>query len=199
VSRYFRTDEETEAADALQAAHTFSSWIATEYRHWRWVTLALHNAAQGFMVLSLRHGNGLLALAPECTQAWLRAYEAHSDDYPEEKLDSYLGLYKKVKSPSTGSIGGNKPFRPKDRQGWSIRKLNRLRNEFIHFTPKGWALEVPGMPRICLDTLALIDFLGWQSGNIFWQDASASERAKTASRELAHRMSEYEAEYGRAP
>jgi hypothetical protein len=34
----------------------------------------------------------------------------------------------------------------------SVRKLNSFRNDFIHFVPKGWTLELTGLPRICLTT-----------------------------------------------
>ena len=68
---YYRTDEENEATDALYMAARFAEQAATDIRMWRWVIMALHNAVQGFMVLSLRHGNGLAALTEESAAAWL--------------------------------------------------------------------------------------------------------------------------------
>jgi hypothetical protein len=197
--RYLRTDEEVEASDALHMAAALAERVASDLRVWRWLSIALHSAAQGFMVLSLRHGNGLLALTKESTRAWLEAHEKRRTNqaykYPEERLDTYLGLYKKVKHSKTGAIGGNTPFKPKGSEGRSIRMLNSLRNEFIHFTPKGWSLEVSGMPRISLDVLVLVSFLGWESGNIFWHDEGALERAREAHLRLVHSLRAIDAEY----
>lgn len=185
---YYRTDEENEAMDALYMAARFAEKAATDIRMWRWVIIALHNAVQGFMVLSLRHGNGLAALTEESAAAWLTAYEANATTYPEEKLDSYLCLYKKIKSATYGTLGGNQKFVPRGSQGRSIRKLNRIRNDFIHFTPKGWSLELAGLPRICLDALALLSFLGWETSNILWHDEAALKCAKSSCERMTDTM-----------
>lgn len=193
---YYRTDEETEAADALQIAARFAEETLSDIRMWRWALIALHSAVQGFMALSLRHGNGLAALTEESAAAWLAAYEANASSYPEEKLDSYLGLYKKIKSTSYGTIGGNRRFVPRGSQGWSIRRLNRIRNEFIHFTPKGWSLQLAGLPQICLDALAVVAFLGWETSNIHWHDEQAFECAKFSFEQLTNIMTGLGRAYG---
>ncbi len=173
----------------------FAEEAATDIRMWRWVIIALHNAVQGFMVLSLRHGNGLAALTEESAAAWLAAYEANATTYPEEKLDSYLCLYKKIKSTKYGTIGGNQKFVPRGSQGRSVRKLNRIRNDFIHFTPKGWSLELAGLPRICLDALALLSFLGWETSNILWHDEEALKCAKSSCERLTDTMNSFNRAY----
>jgi hypothetical protein len=181
---YYRTEEESEAADALEVAARFADEVVANGRMWRWVIIALHNAVQGFMVLSLRHGNGLAALTEESAAAWLAAYEADAKSFPDEKLDSYLCLYKKIKSTKYGTIGGNQPFVPRGSQGWSIRKLNRIRNEFNHFTPKGWSLQLAGLPRICLDALSVVSYLGWETSNVHWHDEQALSAAKNSFERL---------------
>ena len=193
--RYYRADEETEASEALAAALRFSSDIDVNPHGWRWTLIALHSAVQGFMVLSLRHGNGLLALSPKCLAAWLTAHEAGLGAYPHEKLDTYLGLYAKVKNKQHGTVGGNERFVPKGSQGRNIKRLHTLRNEFVHFTPKGWSLEICGLPRIVIDCLALISFLGWETPNIFWHNQDASESARSSHLQLAQQMHQLDAAY----
>src|SRR4051794_18719440 len=77
---YLRTDEEHHAADAMHVAAYLALGVATDLHLWPWIIIAVHNAVQGVMVLSLRHGNGLLALregsSDSCTAA--------------EKLDDFL-------------------------------------------------------------------------------------------------------------
>lgn len=172
---YLRTDEEFEAANAMQMATKFASNLAEDLHLWRWVIIALHNAAQGIMVLSLRHGNGLLALTDESYSAWMAAY-AKNVTPPPEKLDNYLNLYKKVKHKEWGQVSGNTRFVPVGTEGGDIKRLNSLRNEFIHFTPKGWSLEVDGLPRIALATARLISFLALQTQNVFWHSPEARQR-----------------------
>lgn len=171
---YLRTDEEFETANAMQMAAQFASGLPTDLHLWRWVIISLHNAAQGAMVLSLRHGNGLLALTEKSYSAWMAAYEK-GETPPPEKLDNYLNLYEKVKHEECGQIGGNSRFTPVGSEGGDIRRLNSLRNEFIHFTPKGWSLEVYGLPRIALAAARLISFLVLETNNVFWHSAEARE------------------------
>jgi hypothetical protein len=192
---YYCTDEETEAAEALCMAARFAEQAAADIRMWRWLIIALHNAVQGFMVLSLRHGNGLAALTEKSAAAWLAAYKANATTYPDEQLDSYLSLYKKVKSTEYGTICGNQNFVPRGSQGLSIKRLNSIRNNFVHFTPKGWSLELAGLPRICLDVLALLSFLGWETSNIVWYDEEALEYAKSSFESLTSTMKSLESAY----
>jgi hypothetical protein len=171
---YLRTDEELETANAMKMASQFAESVLQEPHLWRWVIIALHNAAQGAMVLSLRHGNGLLALSDESYSAWMSAYEKNEPP-PPEKLDRYLNLYKKVKHQELGQLGGNKRFVPLGQEGADIKRLNALRNEFIHFTPKSWSLQVDGLPRIALAVSRLIHFLGVETQNIFWHSENARQ------------------------
>jgi hypothetical protein len=191
---YLRTDEESEAANAMEMAAQFASGVAADLHLWRWVIIALHNAAQGIMVLSLRHGNGLLALSDESYAEWMAAYE-RNETPPAEKLDSYLNLYKKVKHREWGEVGGNTRFVPNGTEGGDIKRLNSLRNEFIHFTPKGWSLEVDGLPRICLATGRLISFLALETTNILWHASKSRQRLLEAHARFVASMLHLQASY----
>jgi hypothetical protein len=193
---YLRTDEEVETANAMQMAAQFASSLSTDLHLWRWVIIALHNAAQGAMVLSLRHGNGLLALSDESHSAWMAAYDK-GETLPPEKLDTYLNLYKKVKHKEWGQIGGNTRFAPAGTEGGDIKRLNSLRNEFIHFTPKGWSLEVDGLPRIALAAARLISFLALETNNVFWHSAEAREHLLNAHASFTKSMHGLQALYAK--
>jgi len=66
----------------------------------------------------------------------------------------------------------------------SFSRLNEYRNEFIHFTPKGWSLEMGGLPRVCLDALDLIQFFGWESSAVLWHKQVQLARSKRAVKRL---------------
>ncbi len=53
-----------------------------------------------------------------------------------------------------------------DSQKQSIRKLNKIfRNNFIHYLPKFWIIEIDGLPQIAIDIIDVIHFLARKSGN----------------------------------
>jgi len=162
---WLRTDEHEEAVSSLEAAAVWSVQIEKKMDYWKWVVLAIHNASQGFMVLALRGSDGLRPLKDNVAAEWLTEYQ-EGGEYPMEKLDSFLNLYKKVKSDTMLFFVHSKKFTPIGSQGRSDKKLNSLRDDFIHFLPRSWSLEVSGLPRICLDCLALMEFLGWECGNV---------------------------------
>lgn len=195
---YLRTDEELETANAMHMAAEFASNLASDLHLRRWVIIALHNAAQGVMVLSLRHGNGLLALADESYAAWMSAYEKNETP-PPEKLDTYLNLYKKVKHKQLGQVGGNSRFAPEGAEGDDIMRLNSLRSEFIHFTPKGWSLEVGGLPRIILAAARLVSFLALETTNVFWHSIEARQRFSESHKRFVNSMQLLQKGYTKMP
>ncbi|MCL5743628.1 MAG: hypothetical protein M1541_06840 [Acidobacteria bacterium] len=179
TEHWLRTDEHEEAVSALESVAEWSGRLETKIDYWKWVVLAMHNATQGFMVLALRGSNGLLPLRDDIAKAWLTAY-GEGGEYPTEKLDSFLNLYKKIKSEAMLFHADSKNSTPSGSQGGSIKKLNSLRDDFIHFLPTSWSLEVSGLPKICLDCLDAVEFLGWESGNVRWYEDKHRARARAA-------------------
>ena len=68
----------------------------------------------------------------------------------------FIALYKKIKKHE---ILGYK-FTPQGQEGKSVMRINTIRNEFIHFMPKGWSIEVAYMVEIFTDCLNVIERLG---------------------------------------
>ena len=169
--------------------------LAADPYLWKWVIVALHNAAQGFMVLALWNGNGLLAMRPRVAKKWLEAYES-GGEFPSEKLDEFLALYAKVKDPLNFHTVGASAFVPGESSDRSFALLNDVRNTFTHFTPKGWSLQVAGLPRMCLDALQLIRFFGWESTAILWHRRVQLVRAKRALGRLRRTLLALEAAHG---
>jgi hypothetical protein len=79
--------------------------------------------------------------------------------------------------------GISQPLKPSGMQSRSVRKLNAFRNDFIHFVPKGWFIEVSGLPQIADDCLNIISFLAFECGNIFWHE----QELETLTRVLLER------------
>jgi len=178
MEHWLRTDEEQQAVLALRMASEQLLQVTMNPHHWQWVIIGLHIALQGFMVLALQGSNSLNVLTDECAKEWMAAYERGNGKYPERRLASFLDLYERIKSDRMKMYLHSQSFRPSSTQDRSVKELNSLRNEFIHFVPKGWSLEVSGLPQIVADCLDVISFLAFECSNIVWHDAELESQTK---------------------
>lgn len=140
--------------------------VLIDEHNWKWVIISLHNGLQGLMVLALQSSNHLNVLKDKSAEKWLKAYESKKREFPEVELDTFLYLYKKIKSERMKKYTNSIQFTPSDSQDKSIRKLNLYRNDFIHFVPKAWSIELAGLPSIIHDCIDISEFLVFESNNI---------------------------------
>lgn len=198
------TDETEEAISALEMLAEIIPSINFDNYRWKWAIIAIHNALQGFMVLALRERNRLIVLTKKSAKKWITVDEHNRTDpdnklkYPEEKLDNFLNLYDKIKSDSMLFYFYSKKFKSNNEHDESVKMINNLRNEFIHFVPKGWSLELTGAPKVCLKCIEIIEFIYFESGNIFMYDNKQKERTTVAlnmiKKSLTDIMQKYEIE-----
>src|SRR5262249_26030960 len=132
--------------------------------------IALHNALQNMMALALNCGNGLRTLRNDVAASWIVAHRTGAQR-PVERLDFFLNLFKKIQGSEVRCFTNSRAFRPSHSQRRSVAQLNALRNRFLHFLPGTWQIETTGLPSICLDCLGVVEFLGWESGNVWWRPA----------------------------
>lgn len=180
AAKWLRTNSFRETVSALEACADELHLIERDPYRWKWVILALHGALQGMMVLALQGSHGLHVLREEDAARWLEAH-ARGGPYPTDlKLDDFLSLYDKIKSDLMLMYSHSNKFRPQGAQGANVKQLNRFRNEFVHFTPRVWALELTGLPAVCSDCLDIADFLARQSNNVTWPDSGLAAQASGA-------------------
>jgi hypothetical protein len=162
---WLRTDEREDAIASLKLFIDAVYKVNSDVFYWKWAIVSLHSAIQSVMAFHLGFGNDLLVMSQEDAEAWLEAHESGAA-YPETKMDGFLNLYKKTKKHE---ILGFK-FVPTGQQGSSIKRLNWFRNEFVHFMPKGWSIEMSGMPGICIDCLKIMKSLNEGPISTRWED-----------------------------
>ena len=167
---WIRTDEHEEAMGALEAFGRFLARVPQDAFEWRWAILSLHTALQGFMVVAIRDTAGMLPLASDVAAAWMAAYRT-GQPLPQEHLDSFLNLYRKIKRSEIANFLQGNHFVPSGTQGRSVKILNRIRNQFVHFVPASWSLEGTGLPAMGLDCLAIIRYLAHQYRDHLWTAA----------------------------
>ena len=173
---WLETDEREEALAALEFLIEILAPLPGDTYRWKWVFVVMHNAVQAFMVLALRQSDGRGPIRDDVMFKILEALRLKTVP-PVERLDSFPNLYRKIKiTERMQKYGRSKPFVATSSQDYSMRKVHELRNEFLHFTPKGWALDLAGAVDICLDCLQIIGFLAEESGTIWWMHESEGKR-----------------------
>ncbi len=189
---FLRTGTFVETISALEMATDELARTRTDSYRWKWVILALHSALQGMMVLALEGSNGLRVLKPKDAKRWLDAYESRAPLPADLEMDNFLNLYEKIKSDTILFYVTSKKFTPEGTQGKSIEDLNRLRNQFVHFTPCSLSLILNGLPEMTIDCLNIAQFLAWDSNNIGWPKdlVERAERAFASAAEAAQEIKE---------
>lgn len=149
---------------------------------WKWAILALHNALQGAMVCHLSGTAQLGALSQGSARDWLDWHDRDrkgeikrvalgTDDMgvpnyriakgyepPSDRLADARELFRRLSNASKRiepGAGGVIEITSSERE--SFRRIHDLRNGLSHFTPKGWSIELDGLPAIFLDVLDVIE------------------------------------------
>jgi len=55
----------------------------------------------------------------------------------------------------------------------SMVMLNNYRNNFVHFIPKSWIIEISVLPNLVKQSLRIVNFLVFGSNNIFCEEKRA--------------------------
>lgn len=135
-----RIDEKENAIDSLEMSLSFLKKTKENKFYWKWVIIAIYNALYGFMVCALTQGN------PDNVLKGSNSYLISFKDALERiQKKEYLGCF------------GVKPIilDQKDKKDMEIlQKI--LRNNFEHFSPKAWIIELSGMSIIMNTGLKII-------------------------------------------
>lgn len=166
---YLKTDERTEAVKGLEFVVRALKMTRKDRYYWKWVIIGLHNTIQEFVVCAISGTAGIGALKKNIAIKKLKNIKSGSSEYVKAELENFLDLYNKMKKklnfPSTSEIDK------------SIKRLNDFRNQFIHFTPQGWSLQIDGLPKITEDCLGIVKFLGWEPGHIHWYEENMKNQS----------------------
>ena len=197
------TDEFVETISALEATADELQRVQADPYRWKWVILALHSAVQGMMTLALRGTNNLKVLKPEDKKRFLEAVESDAPLPADMKIDDFLSLYRKIKSEDMLFYVNSEKFTPQGTEGQSLKALNRLRDQYVHFIPCAFILRVNGLPEMTIDCLNIVWFLAWNSNNVGWDvkdnGTELKERAKKAFRTAAKAALEIKEAYALPP
>jgi hypothetical protein len=114
---------------------------------WKWVIVGAQDALQGALVCAIADTTGTSVLSKTSAKQILEWLADTSKKYPGSFMADFKSLMERaaIKLPAQDA---------KD-----IDKLHGMRNDFAHFVPKGWSIELAGLPRMISVALRLVEEL----------------------------------------
>jgi hypothetical protein len=151
--KWLRLSEEINALDYLEQASHYIRQIDTKIIAWKWVVLALHGALYGFAICACK------GTMPDNV--------ALKTKKGKKMVITFNEALKRCQDPNWMRMTVmSRHLQLTDQQKKSIWNLkDLLRNNFEHYIPKGWYIELHGMPQIAIDVLDVIRFLALDTGN----------------------------------
>jgi hypothetical protein len=146
--------------------------------YWKWMIVATHNALQGAMVCAFADTTGTSVLEEKSGARmleWLQNREGDRGKEPKTRLAEFGVLLERcmTKRPN---------YEPLVLSDGSLKDIKRLhkefRNNFAHFTPKGWSIEKEGLPRIARAAIDAIEWLMSQDQVRYRMTGNRSRRLK---------------------
>jgi len=152
---WITVDEAEDVAASIRHVLRCLPLVSDDDQIWKWVVLALHSALQGACVCHLTTtASPIGAVTKKNASEWLAYFEASRADpnapVPETKLLSLPDLLKAIRKPqSAGDRSNLSGVRVTDSEfEWLKRFHSEIRNQFTHFEPMGWSIEISGVPAL---------------------------------------------------
>ena len=165
--KYLRFSEETNALDYLERAGQFINEAVTDPKAWKWVILSLHGALYGFAISAAKGSDyqSVVKITKKGHKRLITLNEALSMCQDDQWM---------------GTLHGGSALKLTTSQKDSIRRLKEtLRNNFEHYIPGGWLIEMHGFPQISIDVLDVIRFLAVETFR--YQHLNQAQRKKIKS------------------
>ena len=155
--QYFILDQLENASNNLEMVSFFLHNMENEWK-WKWAIIALHQALYGFAICS--------TLGTDPT--WSLKEPSRPTN---SNLISTWEAINRSKKKEWMPWGNSKPLETTLEEDLAIETLVTIfRNEFEHFRPRTWIIEVSGMPNIFKRVLRVIQFLALDSDCIFYSE-----------------------------
>lgn len=166
-----RTDEVKDVAGSIRHVIRVAPFVGEDPLAWKWIVLALHSALQGACICHLTTTAAPMGAVTKRNAGEWVAYFEESRTNPEAKppkthLMGLPDLLKAVRRPhSAGGHGDDAGVAISDSElSWLVRFHDDIRNQFVHFEPSGWSIEVSGIPEMAKLVARIIEDIlrvGW--------------------------------------
>jgi hypothetical protein len=154
MREYIDFDERRDVLASLELLALLALKLHKNPRHWKWVIIAAQSAVQGALVCTLAGTHGIGAYTKDLQKEWIAWYDSREGPPPEQWLERFDTLLKWACNAKRMAIAGSGALKLSAGQKRDLRRLHReFRNQFIHFAPQGWSIELAGLPGIILTAI----------------------------------------------
>jgi hypothetical protein len=171
AENWIRTNEVKDVTGSIGHVIRTSQFLSEDPLAWKWIIVALHSALQGACICHLTTTAAPVgAVTERNAREWLAYFKNSITDTdavpPKTHLMSLPDLLKCVRKPNSAGDGSNTAgVAISDAElNWLRRFHEDFRNQFVHFEPMGWSIEVSGIPEIAKLVARIIGdilILGW--------------------------------------
>ena len=169
---FIEFDTEKEIENSLKKLDETLTLASTDTYQWKWAIIILHNCIQNCMILSLRATNdaNIIKYHKNKFPKSFKDYINNLEIIEQAKIIDYLELYDRIKNEKyMKSFIGSKHFIPEEKHNYSMNEINEIRNNFIHFKPQTWLIEIELITDIFKSVVEIINFLIFESGNCIYR------------------------------
>jgi hypothetical protein len=184
---WLRTNERQDVAASIRHCHASLLLARTDRHAFKFVMLSLHSALQGACVCHLTTTFPPLdAATKENTAQWIKWSEEQRKNPaakpPKTKLADLPELLKRIRKANSAGDGSNAvgiSLSDSEYEWWK-RIHDDIRNQFTHFAPQTWSIDVSGVPALIQLTVRLISNMkevGWafRHADAVWQTQFTSD------------------------
>lgn len=155
IKNWIQTDEAADVAGSVRHAIRAAQFVCDDPLAWKWVAMALHSALQGACVCHLTTTAAPVGAVTERNAGeWLAYFEESRADPKAKPPKTYLmalpELISAVRKPHSAGDRSNDigVAISESELNWLRRFHVEIRNQFAHFEPRGWSIEVSGISEI---------------------------------------------------
>lgn len=187
TDKWIRTDEAEDVAGSLRHIIRAAKFVGDDPLEWKWVILALHSALAGACICHLTTTAPPVGSVTERNAGeWLQYFEDSRTNPSAKPPKAYLmalpDLLKAVRKPySAGDNSNAVGVTISDSELSWLRRLHEdIRNQFVHFEPKGWAIEVSGIAGIAKVVARIVSEImeiGWAFRHLDLEQREELERS----------------------
>lgn len=170
---WLRTDLEHEAVASLRFCRRQLEAAANDSYELKWAALAVTESLSAFVVKTYRTVD--LLYWDDRTRRAMAAYEAGERQLPPAPSEVWLPPFVKLCERLRDELG----WAVDDDQWELIQKLGMVRNDFVHFKPKGWSIAVVGLRASIAASLdGIAHVVDREPGSFVWYDDALRDRAR---------------------
>ena len=166
-----RTDEAEDVAGSIRHALLSLSNTDHDPQSWKWALLALHSALQGACVCHLITTATPIGVVSEKDAAkWVAFFHAFRNDSRTREPNTHVmalpELLAAIRVPkSAGDRSNVSGVQLREEEFQFLEYIHtEIRNEFVHFKPLGWSIEVSGitdLAKLVARIVREIEGFGW--------------------------------------